>query len=248
MLHRPVHPRQHVCHCGCHGLPKPGHDERAFTLIELLVVIAVIALLVGLLLPALAASREAARSAVCLSNLRQDGIACQQYADENKGTSPAIGQPYSAWPNWALVVQTNAGQVGDTADDLYRARSALVCPTIAAVYSQQAMVRTYAMNATGHAGQPHDPDNYDIEPAFVRLDAVPFPTAVPLLIDSAVPPSTISDPPPPSRTSSVIDFRQPLHVQTRLGWFHSKAFQASMFDLSARRHKVVDPRWSEPLP
>ena len=45
----------------------------AFTLIELLVVISIIALLIAILLPALAASRESARSVACLSTVRQMG-------------------------------------------------------------------------------------------------------------------------------------------------------------------------------
>ena len=57
----------------------------AFTIVELLVVIAIIALLIALLLPALVAAREAANQTVCLSNLRQFGIADQEYADEYDG-------------------------------------------------------------------------------------------------------------------------------------------------------------------
>jgi prepilin-type N-terminal cleavage/methylation domain-containing protein/prepilin-type processing-associated H-X9-DG protein len=62
----------------------------AFTLVELLVVIAIIAVLAGLLLPALSRSKESAHSTACIGNLHQIGVALQLYVDSNRNHLPVM--------------------------------------------------------------------------------------------------------------------------------------------------------------
>ena len=81
------------------NLSEPAWEKRGFTLVELLVVIAVIALLAGMLLPALNAAREKGRGTSCLGNLKQIATANLMYAGDNEEYSVPYSVTDSPDPN-----------------------------------------------------------------------------------------------------------------------------------------------------
>ena len=100
-----------------------------FTLIELLVVIAIIAILAAMLLPALSAARERARSANCINKLKQIGLASHMYASASKDFLPYPGGPDTREGRTVYSVNGNAAGTSSSASFWLLYRDGWIGPT-----------------------------------------------------------------------------------------------------------------------
>lgn len=234
--------------------------KTGFTLIELMVVIGLISVLSSLLLPVLGKARAAANASVCLSNLRQMGMAWTMYVTETRGRLPDYVWSTPAMPNvswegyWTGVV-----------DRFEKNNQIFVCPS-ASVESPFAtgIQKGYGTSTHAWSGRnlsngcavKFNPSKYrtgsyaynrylTVDASMVdnlsRLATMRTPSETPLLLDSTFPEvrpknQSASNPvdPPPDLTGGSVSAASPEHWRFLIAR-HGRAVNVCMADGSARR-------------
>lgn len=205
-------------------------NKGGFTLIELLAVIAIIALLIGILLPALGKANEAAKAAKCISNMRQIGIGLQFYANNNNDNLPvgyvpelSAGRNYdkNKWPipkDWAVDLLREFGREFEGYDDEAFAqqsglREFLQCPQALRIEGDFYSTVTYSAHPR-------------IFPDVANIDRWAVERGSPKRMDTQTRVYTISN---PSLLAAIFDGAQRTHEDNRVGTVASNMDAGAVF-------------------